>query len=523
MIFTFKKCIIYTISILVLGVILLSCQKEATNQLIPKITSNEEAFAEFSKILSKAVFNEPTLREFLKQESLKRYDNDYDVFCPWAFDKQVKDNSFRNILKRYDEENRLEAILNVVPKLTILVPDWSWVNSNCFSVHNWNTERNEVAVGFQTKNHQCQTYFNGEILDILEPGTFVSAPLLIIKENERMVVKPSTKGDTLSFDFVSEEFNNYNNDTKGGTYHFDEDFPYVAPTNYISNDLLSGRLTDVYNKTKDVLGLPQRDYVYYSLLSPKDSGSVSIGYHEVIHKIKLNILGDWAQNNFSKEVPFPDFNFKDEWLVGNHNLHRRETLQNFTWADGDIELLFYIYNGNKVIRLLKSLSINDAFKLTRVLNVRKYNWIGALQYSHYYVDPTCFKPKWIEVNFSLFIWDLLRIPNEYKIEVYEMDGEVNGEKKFSEEYTYSQNFKVNGGVEGSPSKGTIKVGAEGGNSKSIKVTKNYSYQYCTKDNFLGETYVDYRDNFIVSQDENKSKIHVYTCGDVDIMLLPMYN
>lgn len=119
---------------MVLGVILLSCQKEATNQLIPKITSNEEAFAEFSKILSKAVFNEPTLREFLKQESLKRYDNDYDVFCPWAFDKQVKDNSFRNILKRYDEENRLDAILNVVPKLTILVPDWSWVNSNCFSV-----------------------------------------------------------------------------------------------------------------------------------------------------------------------------------------------------------------------------------------------------------------------------------------------------------------------------------------------------------------------------------------------------
>ena len=59
----------------------MACEKSAQPGTSVKDEMNtENAFKEFSIILSKAVCNEPELRSFLKEEALKQFDCDYDVF-----------------------------------------------------------------------------------------------------------------------------------------------------------------------------------------------------------------------------------------------------------------------------------------------------------------------------------------------------------------------------------------------------------------------------------------------------------
>lgn len=70
-------------------------------------------------ILSRAVKNEPQLRDFLKEEALLEFDNDYDVFYPWTKGKEViNDKTFGDIIEEYDYEGKLQNILKAVPKTT---------------------------------------------------------------------------------------------------------------------------------------------------------------------------------------------------------------------------------------------------------------------------------------------------------------------------------------------------------------------------------------------------------------------
>ena len=70
---------------------------------------SESAKQEFAVILSKAVYENEALREFLKSEALTQFDKDYDVFYPWTKNELVTDGqSFRDILLRYDEKHILK-------------------------------------------------------------------------------------------------------------------------------------------------------------------------------------------------------------------------------------------------------------------------------------------------------------------------------------------------------------------------------------------------------------------------------
>lgn len=52
---------------------------------------SESAKQEFAVILSKAVYENEALREFLKSEALTQFDKDYDVFYPWTKNELVTD------------------------------------------------------------------------------------------------------------------------------------------------------------------------------------------------------------------------------------------------------------------------------------------------------------------------------------------------------------------------------------------------------------------------------------------------
>lgn len=77
-------------AVLLLGFLAVSCTKEdlvAPSDNSSQLSENE-GLKDFAVILSRAVKNEPQLRDFLKEEALLEFDNDYDVFYPWT--KQLK-------------------------------------------------------------------------------------------------------------------------------------------------------------------------------------------------------------------------------------------------------------------------------------------------------------------------------------------------------------------------------------------------------------------------------------------------
>lgn len=210
------------ITFLFLCTFTLSCSKVLEE---PKHSSYDEQDAqrEFAIILSKAISSDADIRSFIKHEALKRFDNDYDVFYPSIKDVHINDKgTFRDILLTFSEDqdsfNQLEATLS---KLTFLVPDWSWIASDCFSVKTWDTTEEFVCVGYDDGLNEHPVYHNGSLFDTINSSEVTSFPVVIVKSNERIrKVIPATKGSPVSYEFVSDAFDGSktSHDTRASVY-----------------------------------------------------------------------------------------------------------------------------------------------------------------------------------------------------------------------------------------------------------------------------------------------------------------
>lgn len=145
------------------------CSKESINasQNAQNTIQQSELEAEFAVILSKALYQEEGLRRFVKNQALKEFDKDYDVFYPLLKDEIVENNeSFHMILSRYDDKDILSDIEANCPLINILVPDWSWIDA--FSIHTWDTDIQDISVILGTADSKHYVYTNGKLECILD-------------------------------------------------------------------------------------------------------------------------------------------------------------------------------------------------------------------------------------------------------------------------------------------------------------------------------------------------------------------
>lgn len=125
--------------------------------------SESEAQESFARILSLVVSKEASVRKFLKDEAIKQFDKDYDVFYPYVKERIIGDGqTFRDILVSYSSEERVSEIERSLPLLTIMVPDLS--DFGAFSVEEWDTEDDQVAVTYRTGNDNSVFYAEGDSL-----------------------------------------------------------------------------------------------------------------------------------------------------------------------------------------------------------------------------------------------------------------------------------------------------------------------------------------------------------------------
>lgn len=256
------------------------CGQEGINN--EGIETYHDGQRDFAIILSKAVADHADLRQFLKSEAQKQFDNTYDVFYPYVRNSRVSGNStFRDILLNYATEEAMTRIERSLPLLNIVIPDLSMYDA--FDVNDWDAKNDEIAVSYVEGNEKSVFYSNGDSVFSLPQGSIPAFPYMVVKNSERMKVvnsgtTRSSDMNALHYDFVDDIFNSALNKpaTRSKTtsyinYDVTVDGPFLSPS------ALDQRVKEAYAKTKNSSFDCERDVIYYNMdKSGSDKGKLNL-------------------------------------------------------------------------------------------------------------------------------------------------------------------------------------------------------------------------------------------------------
>lgn len=210
-----KNLLIFSLGgILLFG---LSCNNDISNHDI-KIENNKikeknefEYKKELAIALAKAIKNDVGVRKLIKENALLKFNKDYDVLYHTIKNTVIHDTiTLRDKLIESITEQDLNRIEQNFPLLTIFVPK---LFNNSFSAELWNINKDtpSVAVESSTKTQIYLFDSNGDEL-ILKANEVPALPVVLLKDNERIVVKESfiTKSGLSEFkyDFIDPFFDN---------------------------------------------------------------------------------------------------------------------------------------------------------------------------------------------------------------------------------------------------------------------------------------------------------------------------
>lgn len=500
-----------------LALFLVSCTKdngESPLESINYVMTEQEAHQNFAKILSKAMYENEQLREFIKQNALRKYDKDYDVFYPYVKDEcLVSGITFREaLIDVCDSPEELVSIEAQCPKLTILVPDWSWIGS--FSAYEWDTSKNDILVGYSQKGESHTLYKNGEEYLALSLGEIPETPTVIIKENERMkVISPSTKGDNMVYDFVDPYFDGgIEPETKGRAWYEDDiELNYESISNFVPANDLDTLLLGAYREFgSGYHGAGcQRDYIYYGMTPEIPVDGICNDYiRERFYRFKIN------PNSYSSISQDYDPHLSDPIDVkGRKNQLSAEELMERIWSDGAFEFVFDVYLGTSGVMPTSSsatirytASASEVFDLTKVH--RRYKHQTAIAQGEYVYSflKENLVPKWIYIDGNVYLpkWDISSSSNNVFISAQEYDETETKTKTEDVTFTYSNNFTFNNNIEvgGTIVGVTLKKTLGLSDAFNVQKTENNKIviQTTTSSDFLGKNELPYEGIIVEGED-----------------------
>lgn len=526
----------FLISALSLILVLISCEKELT-----PIQNDKEgtcSLEQFSILLSRAVYAEPELRNFIKAEALKRIDYDTDVFYPIVKDVLIDgQRTFEEVLKQYDLENNLSSILAKHPLLTIYVPDWSWINEDCFSINRWNCSSPDVGTSYVSNNSEHEIYWNGKFAFTMTDGEFCSAPILIVKDNERLTENPDTKCPGASnYKFYCDDLIDLssaaNAETKTSSNYTYYDLPYAIASNTVSTKVLTKRTNTAYSINSNDNRVSQRDHVYYGMTPSINSGVVDPNYYETLYRIKLNPNSTFFFDNPITQNAGNDFStctyyYEASW--GSAKKLTQDDIESMSWGKGSADLIINVYVGETVIKKNVTVGFSDAFSVKKIVLRENINWLGALKSRTYYLgigtsgnNDEWLEPKWINANLQLFYWDLTKWPTSYIVEFEEYDKASKYTKTVEYTCSFATNFTSSSETGATIDGVSVKQGYGTGASstKSQKITK--TVETTEESDALGNFSVQYTDKIVLSQNSSVATPKTYSTGAVDVQILAIY-
>ncbi len=481
-----------------------------------------EAQKEFAKLLSKVVYNDIDIRRFLKDEAVRQFDKDYDVFYPLVKNKIVsKDKTFREILLSYcEDETELSMIENTLPLLNILIPDLTIVSD--FNADTWDVSDNEIPVSYTMKGTGNVLYANGDSIITLKSGEIPGFPILVIKNNERMKVSgQKSRSGELNYEFVDDVFKAESPQSRGT--HYDENVEPNEAECYLKPSELNPKLIQAWNEK--VPNACQRDYIYYNMSKANPSrGILDIYIREKLLKFKIEPSYLDRLSSDSDGDP----KFKTDFRKEKAPMSVQELYDNL-WTDGSFEFYFDVYigtpSGTKTQRIICSAKARDVFALKKI----HVNYIHSTAFRHskyiYSASKNDLIPKWIypenaKIKSELFTapWDLSSQSITITIFAYEYDPDTTSEKtiQVGEEFAGGANFSIDS-IGGFPIKLGFNVSNKTSHSYTLKVTTTES------SDDLGTLNLNYVDPVIKDDKDKNSKgyeIYTVSSGVLTAMFVP---
>lgn len=526
------------------AILLISCDKNELDQSVQiedasieiAILDKTESQKEFAQLLSKAIFEHQALRALIKEEALKQFDKDYDVFYPLIKNKEVENGkTVRDLLLSYcDDKQKLSRIEETLPLLNIYVPDFSLFHD--FNAENWDVSDNEIAVTPLTDNFERIFYGNGDSLFTLASQEIPGFPCLVVKDNDRLkIVNNNKTRSTLNFadyEFIDSEFDGSikpdiesQNTTRWSPYDWDVDDEIVNPSSVVSDAFLHFGTDPVYW---------QRDYIYYGMTknNPKN-GVFNPQIREFIHKIKIHpsVLSTISDQN-------DPYHTNVEVKSDNKDPLTWAQIVDRIWTDGNFELRFYIYTGSRngtstlvPESRMYNVSPKELFRINKVKHRIKGGGLFHRDRHTYWIDSMDdVEGVWHPLRdggLQLEQWDIANGSMSMTIRIEENDPSqtIERETTISTKYTNSQNFKIDVGLGGIIEK-IVKLDLSFGSTNQSETNKVERTKWTTTLNSdpMG-TVTFYFSDPVIKGYQYYPGFDIYNgysvgTGYIDIMLLP---
>lgn len=488
-----------------------------------------EAQTRFAKILSKAVSGSVEVRCFLKDEALKQFDNDYDVFYPYVKDKVVQGSqTFRDILLSYcDSDKELEQVEQAQPLLTILVPDLTlfWE----FGASKWDVYDEEVAV-LCREDKDNTLYENGEAIGQMETGDIPAFPCLVVKTNERLRVNTSvTRADGgASYEFVDDAFDGSKRAPQ--TRHWDADIdlePQEDLDAYVSGSSLSPSIIQAYREFNDVFNACHRDYIYYGMTKDKKEGTLNRRIREKIWRFCISPLAyQTISNNDDTEDPGLQNTTQEKRQLTNEEILKR------IWTDGSFEFQFKEYVGKEGIESKANMgpyftvSPQELYSLSSIHLHHKNATAFRHQKNFYTVDIDSLCTKWVYVDnltngttenyvFSQQ-WNLYDTLPVLYVWIEEVDPNSTLTVTRTLENEAKPSFST---PTGDADKGQVKV--EHGTTNTTAVTQRVQKTVNIGSDQLGRLSLSFDDPVITDEKSGTYRLYSPSTGTVQVTFLPL--
>lgn len=527
-----KKTIVFSFAVMVFltSAGLLSCSKiepyEVRKAEMAKVVNRQTASRNFSIALSKAVCSHSEVREFLKNEALKCFDNDYDVFYPLVKNLPVAElGTFREIIiTELGSEQSMREIEQWLPTLTIYVSDVTWFDSDGFCAKNWDTSDQRAAVTYKHDDGLCHELFsNGYYLGNIEPGTIPGGPVLIVKCNERLTATSVTKSGDTEYSFISDVF-----DASKNTIYTKANNRYTGKyttswiqgqdpqdnSDIISADYLNRLNPDIigaYNLLGNESYALQNDYIYYGMTPDSPKGVLR---NDVRSKIVRFKIAPRSFNALFDDTERGDCNFVDSFETDDNGKGYAaepsvETIYSRLWTEGALEINVRIYKGSDsgkaalVTNFYYDVKAKDLFtiKSNSILKEQwgstPFKWYITWKYTITSRNENTLVDKWYypENTPDLPTWDLLD-NSAYYIIVSEHDSGATTTKTYNTITKKANSYTTKLGVEGTIKGVAIKT--EFGWTASDETTTNEEVKvsWTNGDDEMADCLISYGDKYI---------------------------
>ncbi len=448
----------------------------------------------FGQSLMASLNESKSLRDLIKNESLKMFDNDYEVLYQMIKDERLENGiTVRQlILKNLGDENLLNEIEINNPTLTILVPE---LPEDSFSAKLWDTQNQipKVAVRVLTSNDVPIINLDGSE-EILPSKYIPSFPVIVIKDNERIIASGSNEFKKLKTKVI--------NKSKDIEFKFlDDCFDRTKTTSgdlkrIVTGNLLDQKIKNAYNIYSTAEGW-DRDYIYYDITPSSPDGSFKYDFQEGLTSFIL--LGDpmAAYNTIADQTGDPTIklttsNPQSGWTGGNFEFKVRVIYNSTNGA------------GSEIIKYFTAIP-SDLFVL---------NYVRPNPFSNYTLSSVVLKTKFL--NIPIFNWDLDQYATTIKIDIEEIDLTETTVLTDTRVVEFATNFSID------PTAGFLKkIGLKFG--ASLKETETHSVQrtFTEGNDELGEVIVNFADDIIVNQYGSLYYTRQYSSGLYSISVEPV--